>query len=109
MHETGTLHFSCSPREARLPVTRLQLRATPQKPAEVLACREGPSLWLEDGLECQCPHQVRRWLSMTAPLHSTAACHKNAGFHSTAMKLLSKAPTPLAGAMHQPLSSLELS
>ena len=28
---------------------------TPQEPAEVLACREGPSLWLEDGLGCQVP------------------------------------------------------
>ena len=45
---------------------------TPQEPAEVLACREGPSLWLEDGLGCQCPHQVRRcscqWAAL--PPHS---------------------------------------
>ena len=33
---------------------------THQEPAEVLACREGPFLCLEDGLGCQCPHQVRR-------------------------------------------------
>ena len=32
---------------------------TPQEPAE-LACCESRSLWLEDGLGCQCPHRVRR-------------------------------------------------
>ena len=41
------------------------------------ASREGPSLWLEDGLGCQCPHRVQRCSCQWAALLRTWAAQQN--------------------------------